>query len=120
MTVVQPTDSLAFLLRATTLIVKHDERDMTMRQMAILLFLASNADAAPGIKALAEQFGISRPSVSRSVDRLVKEYGYVQRTESIDDRRRVEIRIAPAGTRYLDGLALALRSLPAAKALPSS
>ncbi len=110
-------DPLAFLKRTTALLVQHDvdaNRDLTVRQFAILLDLVDRPEPAPSIRHLASQFGLSRPATTKSVDRLVDVLGFASRVPSANDRRSVEIRITTAGRAFVSGLVQALRSAPAA------
>jgi DNA-binding MarR family transcriptional regulator len=53
-----------------------------------------------GVAELAAQEGISKPGMSKAVDRLERA-GLVVRTPSGDDRRRVGLRLSDAGERVL-------------------
>ncbi len=108
-------DPLAFLKRTTALLVQKDvdgDRDLTVRQLAILMHLVDRPDPAPSIRHLAAQFGLSRPATTRSVDRLVDVLGFASRAESASDRRSVEIRITPAGHAFVNDLVGALQVAP--------
>ena len=114
MSTVSP-DPLAFLKRATALLVQKDvddDRDLTVRQLAILMQLMDRQEPAPSIRHLAAQFGLSRPATTRSVDRLVDVLGFASRAESAIDRRSVEIRITPAGQAFVNDLVGALQVAP--------
>lgn len=75
--------------------------ELTMPQCRAVLFLADGA-AAPMTK-LAGGLGVSLPSATGLVDRLV-EKGLVARVEDADDRRIVLCRLTDAGTAMADGL----------------
>lgn len=110
-TVANAATTLHFLQRATSLIVQTDvaNRDPSVRQIAILLHLADRPEPAPSIKELAAHFGINKPATTRNVDRLELAHKFVARTTHADDRRKVEIRISPAGRSYVDSLVERLR-----------
>lgn len=66
---------------------------------ASLLFAIQKAPGI-GVRELAAQERMSAPALSGYVDRLEKA-GFVGRTASPTDRRRVGLRLTPAGTRVL-------------------
>jgi len=68
--------------------------DLTMPQVHALMTLASH-EPLP-LKDLAGILGVSPPSASAMVDRLV-EGGYVLREQSRTDRRQVVLQVAPKG-----------------------
>lgn len=51
---------------------------------------------ACNLRQLAEQHAVSPPSMSNTVSKLV-DRGWVERTQSSDDRRMIHIRLTPAG-----------------------
>ena len=63
----------------------------------MLAYLVTGSTAA---KVLAAKLAISRPTVTATLDWLEPQ-GYVTRTPSSDDRRRVDIAITPAGDAVL-------------------
>ena len=67
--------------------------DLTMGQLKALFALA---DAALTVGQLAERMGLSKPTASQLVDRLVQ-LGLVARTEDPDDRRRARLSLSDAG-----------------------
>jgi len=80
------------------------EQDLTLSQVRVLLFLWSGPRRVGDI---ASHLGVSLPTASGVVDRLVAK-GLVGRCESPRDRRAVECSLTPAG-RALMEQALALR-----------
>lgn len=111
MNTAQAANPLAFLQRATAIAVQADiaNRDLTMRQLAILLHLVNFQGPAPSIKDLAARFGLSKPATTRSVDRLADVVGFVSRVTADHDRRMVEVRITSAGATYVNDLIGGLR-----------
>lgn len=67
--------------------------DLTMGQLKALFALA---DAALTVGQLADRMGLSKPTVSLLVDRLVH-LDLVTRTEDPEDRRRTYVRLTAAG-----------------------
>ncbi len=109
------TDPLAFLQRATSLIVQRDlqgDRDMSGRQLAILLHLVKRDGPPPSIVDIAAWFNLSKPATTRNVDRLADVIGFVSRTPSPADRRKVEVRITEAGAAYVADLIRELQDAP--------
>lgn len=65
---------------------ENGESDLSMRQLAILMFVAKRGRVSIGD--LSEQLHIPKPAVSRAVDRL-EELRLCKREISADDRRKV-------------------------------
>jgi DNA-binding MarR family transcriptional regulator len=79
------------------------EVDMTMAQLKTFFVLAAGApEEAAGLRVsdLARRLGVSLPTASALVDRLV-ERGLVDRREDPHDRRQHRLRLAPDGDRLL-------------------
>lgn len=76
--------------------------DLSMAQMKMLRMLSCWGPATIG--QLAETLGISQPTASQLVDRLVQA-GLAERAEDPEDRRRTVARPSAAGQRLLDRLA---------------
>jgi DNA-binding MarR family transcriptional regulator len=77
------------------------ELDLTMAQLKTLVVL-SEANA-PTIGAIAETLGITLPTASHLVERLVRA-GLAQRADDPADRRRALTQLTPAGEELLRGL----------------
>jgi long-chain acyl-CoA synthetase len=71
--------------------------DLTLPQYRVLGILAEGSSAASG---LADRLAVRRPSITAIVDGLVAR-GLVDRRQEEDDRRRVSLRLTPAGARIL-------------------
>src|SRR4051812_45515127 len=69
--------------------------DLTMSQVKVLFVLFSDGGASMG--QLAASLGVTLPTVTGIVDRLV-EHGMVQREENPHDRRLVVCRLTETGT----------------------
>lgn len=74
---------------------------LTRAQLKILLLLQRQGAAAVG--QLAGDLGVTLPSITATVDRLVHQ-GLVSREEDPGDRRRVINRLTPEGTTLLERL----------------
>jgi long-chain acyl-CoA synthetase len=73
------------------------ELDLSLPQYRVLMFLSERAEMA---SRLADSLAVSRPSVTAVVDGLVAR-GLVERRAGVDDRRRVEHLLTPAGQALL-------------------
>ncbi len=85
---------LTVLRLARRIRAERADDSMSDTQMAVLSTLKT--EGAKGLKELAEAERVTPPSMNRTVNALV-ETGYVSRTESVDDRRRVVIAITEEG-----------------------
>lgn len=91
------------LLRGTMLeLVRRDGRDLTARQLTTLLTVYLQDDVH-SVSSLAKMLNISRPGVTRILDRLV-DADLVSRAEDAADRRRVLVHRTPQGARYMRDL----------------
>lgn len=91
------------LIRGTMLeLVRRDGRDLTARQLTTLLSVYLEDDTH-SVSSVAKLLNISRPGVTRILDRLV-DADLVSRAEDAADRRRVLIRRTRAGARFVSDL----------------
>ncbi len=74
--------------------------DLTLGQLKALFVLA---DAALTVGQVADLMGLSKPTASLLIDRLVQ-LGLVTRTEDPDDRRRTRVRVTADGHARVTGL----------------
>ena len=87
-------------LRTTLLtLVRRDGRDLTARQLTAFMTVYLDSQVHT-VSSMADLLNISRPGVTRILDRLA-EYDLVERQEDRDDRRRVLIRRTPRGAAFL-------------------
>jgi DNA-binding MarR family transcriptional regulator len=94
-----PSDALVELLLERTLaLVRHEGRDLSLRQMAILL-VCQAADDLQTVRGLALHLAIAKPAVTRAVNRL-QAAGLVKREADPSDRRSVLIAPTASGRRY--------------------
>ena len=92
-------DTLRDILLA---LVRRDGRDLTARQLTAFL-LVYTADAVHTVSTLAEEMNISRPGVTRVMDRLVQ-FDLMAREEDREDRRRVLARRTARGLEFFRDL----------------
>lgn len=82
------TDRLALILRDTIVgTVRRDGPDLSARQFAVFL-IAYIEDGMHTVRGLAERLAVSKPAITRSVDRLT-ELGLAKRGPDPRDRRSV-------------------------------
>ena len=79
--------------------VRGDAPDLSARQMALLLSVYLG-DAPHTVRGLAQALRISKPAVSRALDRL-GELGYVRRQRDDLDRRNVLVQRTISGAGFL-------------------
>jgi len=91
---------LVDILRDTIVsMVRRDEPDLTARQLAVLLICCLD-DAPHTVRGLAERLKISKPAITRSVDRL-EELRLLKRVDDPSDRRSVLITSTPSGVAFV-------------------
>ncbi len=92
-------DPRMIVLRGTLLaLVRRDGRDLTARQLTAFLTVYMD-ETTHTVSSLAELLHISRPGVTRIMDRLVQ-FDLVSREEDREDRRRVLVRRTTRGAAF--------------------
>jgi len=89
---------IELLLERTLDLVRQEGRDLSLRQIAILL-VCEAADDLPTVRGLAVHLAIAKPAVTRAINRL-QAAGLAKRKADPSDRRSVLIAPTPAGRRY--------------------
>jgi DNA-binding MarR family transcriptional regulator len=98
------------MLHGTLLaLVRRDGRDLTARQLTAFLTVYMD-EATHTVSSLAALLNISRPGVTRIMDRLVQ-FDLVAREEDREDRRRVLVRRTARGASFFRELAGITRSV---------
>jgi len=93
------TDPRIVVLHGTLLsLVRRDGRDLTARQLTAFLSVYMD-EHTHTVSTLAELLHISRPGVTRIMDRLVQ-FDLVAREEDREDRRRVLVRRTARGAAF--------------------
>jgi DNA-binding MarR family transcriptional regulator len=87
--------------RAVILSLVRGGDDHTSRQLALFLCLR---DGEATVRGLAEHMGVTKPVVTRAVDRGVEDR-YVERKPDPADRRSVLVFLTPPGRRFVDEIA---------------
>ena len=80
---------------------------LSVPQFRALAFLRRNAGAC--LFAVADHLGVSRPTASTVIDRLVRR-GLVTRTVDPRERRRISLRLTRTGSRHLTAARKATRA----------
>lgn len=83
--------------------VRRDGPDLSARQMAILLTVYTT-DAPHTVRGMSSGLKISKPAVSRALDRL-SVLGFIRRHRDEEDRRNVLVRRTVKGAVYLSEFA---------------
>lgn len=76
--------------------VRLDQPDLSLRQLAVLL-VAYQTDELLTVRGLAQHLQISKPAVTRALDRLA-EFNLIRREVDFRDHRSVILRRTDAGT----------------------
>jgi DNA-binding MarR family transcriptional regulator len=83
-------------------LVRRDGRDLTARQLGVLLTSYLDIEAQT-VRGLAANLNISKPAITRTLDRL-SEFNLVQRKADPLDRRSILVQRTIAGTGFLRDL----------------
>ena len=95
--------SLELWRHALVASVRGETPDLSARQMALMLSVYL-ADGPHTVRGLAQALRISKPAVSRALDRL-GELGYLRRERDDLDRRNVLVQKTLSGAQFLTGFA---------------
>ena len=114
MAVNETTESLVNVLRDTIVsLVRQDGPDLSARQFGVFLTCYLETDAQT-VRGLAATLDVSKPVISRALDRLA-DFDLVRRKADPTDRRSVLVQRTPAGTAYLKDIRGILRDAAAGK-----
>jgi len=113
------TDPRIVVLQGTLLaLVRRDGRDLTARQLTAFLSVYMD-EQTHTVSSLAELLHISRPGVTRIMDRLVQ-FDLVAREEDREDRRRVLVRRTTRGAAFFRELVTISRTVGAEQREPQA
>lgn len=100
----QKTDqaTLMWWYQALLSSVRAKERDMTMRQVSVLMTIYMT-DAPHTVRGLAKKLGVTKPVITRALDTL-EAIGYVKRKKDETDKRSILIQRTVKGAVYLSEL----------------
>jgi DNA-binding MarR family transcriptional regulator len=106
-------DGLAGVLRTTIVeLVRRDGPDLSARQLGVFLTCYLEPEAQT-VRGLAAKLGVSKPAITRALDRLT-EFDLVKRKTDPLDRRSVLVQRTPAGMSFLRETRSILRDAAAA------
>lgn len=103
----QSRSALALWRLALTETVRQDTPDLTARQMALLLTVYMT-DPPHTVRGLAQHLNVSKPAITRALDRLGR-LGYIRRKVDQTDRRNVLVQRTVKGSVYLTEFAEVVR-----------
>lgn len=93
-------DALIGMLRTTIVeLVRRDGPDLSARQLGVFLVCYLETEAQT-VRGLAAKLGVSKPAITRALDRLT-EFELVKRKTDPLDRRSVLVQRTPAGMAFL-------------------
>ena len=95
--------ALALWRNALVTSVRSDSPDLSARQMALMLTVYLS-DRQHTVRGLAAELNISKPAISRALDRL-GELGFIRRKRDEEDRRNVIVQRTVKGSVYLTDFA---------------
>jgi DNA-binding MarR family transcriptional regulator len=80
--------------------VRDDGPDLTNRQLAVFLKVYLEPSIDHTVRGLAADLNVSKPAITRALDRLT-EFDFIKRETDPNDRRSVFARRTPTGSAYL-------------------
>ena len=108
MATMEATENLVNVLRDTIVsLVRQDGPDLSARQFGVFLTCYLENDSQT-VRGLAATLDVSKPVISRALDRLA-DFDLVRRKADPTDRRSVLVQRTPAGTSYLKDIRGILR-----------
>ena len=99
MPLLHPQYALELWRRAVVESVRRDGPDLSARQLALMLTVYKT-DPPHTVRGLAETLKVTKPAITRAVDRLVR-LGLARRRRDEDDRRNVLIQRTVRGSVFL-------------------
>ncbi len=100
---ISPGQSLKLLHEVSVSLVRDDAKDLTQRQLAILLIIYLEQPPHT-VRGLAEKLGVTKPVITRALDTMSM-MKFVKRKRDDQDRRNVIIQRTVEGSLYLEALA---------------
>jgi DNA-binding MarR family transcriptional regulator len=99
-----PTNPLLHILKETlTASVRSDQPDFSARQLTVFLKVYLEPGTEHTVRGLAAALNVSKPAITRALDRLA-EADFVKRETDKSDRRSIIVRRTPKGSAYLGTL----------------
>ena len=100
------SQALALWRTVTEEMVRDDARDLTQRQLAIMMIVYLEPPPHT-VRALASRLGVTKPVITRALDTMGR-FGLIDRYRDPADRRNVLIRRTVAGSLHLEKLSEAI------------
>jgi DNA-binding MarR family transcriptional regulator len=95
---------LLHILKDTlTASVASDGPDFSARQLSVLLKVYLEPGTEHTVRGLAAALNVSKPAITRALDRL-EDFDFTKRETEASDRRSIVVRRTPKGTAYLGTL----------------
>ena len=91
---------LLVLMNTMVAAVRSDATDLTARQLAVFLKTYLQPESEHTVRGLAADLNISKPAITRALDRLA-ESDFIKREQDTNDRRSIIVRRTSAGSVYL-------------------
>ena len=80
--------------------VRSDANDLSARQLAVLLKVYLEPSTQHTVRGLAAELNVSKPAITRALDRL-GEFDLTKRETDPTDRRSIVVRRTPTGSAYV-------------------
>ena len=90
---------LTSYLNATATMVRSEDTDLTQRQQTVLLTVYLS-DTEQTVRGLAMFAGVSKPAITRALDRLA-EFDFIRRKDDPADRRSILVQQTGRGKAYV-------------------
>jgi DNA-binding MarR family transcriptional regulator len=111
----EASDGLVGILRNTIVdLVRRDGPDLSARQLGVFLTCYLETEAQT-VRGLAAKLGVSKPAITRALDRL-SEFDLIRRKTDPLDRRSVLVQRTPPGMSFMRELRGYLRDAASHKA----
>jgi len=112
------SDGLAGILRTAIVeLVRRDGPDLSARQLGVFLTCYLDSEAQT-VRGLAAKLAVSKPAITRALDRL-SEFDLVRRKTDPLDRRSVLVQRTATGMAFMRELRIILRDAAAVGATPA-
>ena len=99
-----PANPLLHILKETlTASVRSDQPDLSARQLTVFLKVYLEPSTEHTVRGLAADLNVSKPAITRALDRL-EDNDFAKRETDAKDRRSVIARRTPKGSAYLGTL----------------
>ncbi len=96
-------DMLRLWRKVTLDVVRMGNKDLTLRQMSVLLIVYMDTDADHTVRGLASTLGVAKPVITRALDSLGR-MGLTKRKRDERDKRSVLVQRTVTGSVYLSEL----------------